>query len=231
MSFLKKLGISAVLPSLGLSAMDFATEKYRSDLQAKENKEVMEWQRGENAAAFERNRAFEFEKLGIDRANALNDWNRQNEYNSPKAQVARMVEGGLNPNLMYGQGTTGNAAVISAPALGEANYDAPVRESVSRERVSPLESIAQYFRVKNMGLENQNLAAQNSILKWRGVTEEQTARALHRENELLEKTGASSRDNFMIRHGSRLIKWLRSRDWEGSNRDIENGVLSLPKGR
>ncbi len=37
------------------------------------------------------------------RADALADWNRQNAYNSPAAQMTRFKEAGLNPNLIYGQ--------------------------------------------------------------------------------------------------------------------------------
>jgi regulator of replication initiation timing len=44
-----------------------------------------------------------------DRQEALDDWNRQNEYNSPKAQMQRYKDAGLNPQLIYGQGTPGNA--------------------------------------------------------------------------------------------------------------------------
>lgn len=44
----------------------------------------------------------------------LDMWNRQNEYNSPQAQMQRFQEAGLNPNLIYGQGTSGNA---SSPAV------------------------------------------------------------------------------------------------------------------
>lgn len=36
-------------------------------------------------------------------------WNRQNEYNTPEAQMERLKSAGLNPALMYGQGTVGNA--------------------------------------------------------------------------------------------------------------------------
>lgn len=35
-------------------------------------------------------------------------WKRVADYNSPKAQMQRLAEAGLNPNLMYGQITTGN---------------------------------------------------------------------------------------------------------------------------
>ena len=43
---------------------------------------------------------------------ALDMWNRNNEYNTPLAQMQRLKDAGLNPNLMYGQGTTGNAPAI-----------------------------------------------------------------------------------------------------------------------
>lgn len=52
----------------------------------------------------------------------LEMWNRQNVYNSPVEQMQRLEEAGLNPNLMYGQGSTGNAS--SSPS-----YDAPKMEA------------------------------------------------------------------------------------------------------
>lgn len=45
-------------------------------------------------------------------------WHMQNEYNSPKAQIARLKEAGLNPAMMYSNGSAGgpSASVPSAPA-------------------------------------------------------------------------------------------------------------------
>jgi hypothetical protein len=40
------------------------------------------------------------------REDALADWARTNEYNSPLAQMQRFKEAGLNPNLIYGQTNT-----------------------------------------------------------------------------------------------------------------------------
>lgn len=40
----------------------------------------------------------------------LEQWERENYYNSPISQMARLRAAGLNPDLMYGQGTTGNSA-------------------------------------------------------------------------------------------------------------------------
>lgn len=51
-----------------------------------------------------RNREFTEHMYGVQRADALADWNRQNEYNSPIAQMTRLKEAGLNPNLVYGNG-------------------------------------------------------------------------------------------------------------------------------
>lgn len=44
------------------------------------------------------------------RNDALADWNRNNEYNSPAAQMARLKAAGLNPNLVYGNGAQMSAA-------------------------------------------------------------------------------------------------------------------------
>lgn len=45
----------------------------------------------------------------------LDMWKMQNEYNSPSAQMQRFKSAGLNPNLIYGQGSAGNAQ--SAPQM------------------------------------------------------------------------------------------------------------------
>ena len=43
----------------------------------------------------------------------LEQWQRENEYNSPSAQMARMRAAGLNPDMMYGGGVSGNLAASS----------------------------------------------------------------------------------------------------------------------
>jgi hypothetical protein len=52
------------------------------------------------------------------RADNLEFWNMQNEFNSPEAQRARLESAGLNPNLAYGGSpaqTAGSAGDISSP--------------------------------------------------------------------------------------------------------------------
>lgn len=53
----------------------------------------------------------------IERQNELNMqmWEMQNQYNSPSAQMQRYKDAGLNPNLIYGSVSNGNAS--SAPEI------------------------------------------------------------------------------------------------------------------
>lgn len=48
----------------------------------------------------------------------LEQWHRNNEYNSPAAQLQRMKAAGLNPDLMYGQNASGAAGNSASPATG-----------------------------------------------------------------------------------------------------------------
>lgn len=54
---------------------------------------------------------------GIQRADALADWNRQNEYNSPAQVMARLKAAGLNPNLAYGDIGSGNAPSVRSSSV------------------------------------------------------------------------------------------------------------------
>lgn len=60
---------------------------------------------GSQSATNQSQLSYSREMYDKQRADALADWNRQNEYNSPAAQMTRFKEAGLNPNLIYGQQT------------------------------------------------------------------------------------------------------------------------------
>jgi len=58
------------------------------------------------------------------------NWDLQNEYNSPKATKQRLKDAGLNPALVYGQGSTGsNASEVNMPNIGSYNPDTPRLDS------------------------------------------------------------------------------------------------------
>lgn len=69
------------------------------------------------STGIQNNRSEKFSREMYDRQKAdnLSFWNLQNDYNSPQAQMARFQEAGLNPNLIYGQGNSGNAGSVQTP--------------------------------------------------------------------------------------------------------------------
>lgn len=60
-------------------------------------------------AQSQRNQMFQQGMSDMEFARNVQFWHMQNEYNSPKAQMQRFADAGLNPHLIYGQGTPGNA--------------------------------------------------------------------------------------------------------------------------
>jgi hypothetical protein len=67
----------------------------------------------------EKNRKWNSEEAQKSRDYATEMWNRNNAYNSASAQKSRLIEAGLNPDLMYGEGSTNVAA--SAPNAAQAS--------------------------------------------------------------------------------------------------------------
>lgn len=66
-------------------------------------------------------------------------WKMQAEYNSPQAQMQRFQEAGLNPNLIYGQGSNGN--MTSAP-------EQVVPQAPDAQKA--LESLSKAFNIENL---------------------------------------------------------------------------------
>lgn len=60
-----------------------------------------------------KNRKFAEKMYNRQRADALSDWNMQNAYNAPSAQMERLKNAKLNPNLIYGTGV--QASGLSSP--------------------------------------------------------------------------------------------------------------------
>jgi len=75
---------------------------------------------------------YAFDQNRIDRnaqnAYNLDLWNKQNLYNSPESQMERYKEAGLNPNLIYGTGTTSAGNTGLAPKSETSKYQAPRQE-------------------------------------------------------------------------------------------------------
>lgn len=50
-------------------------------------------------------------------------WNKHNEYNTPKNQMARYLDAGLNPNLIYGSGSASSGNSTSVPTAANMHVE------------------------------------------------------------------------------------------------------------
>lgn len=101
-------------------------------------------------------------------------WNLNNAYNSPKAQMERLKQAGLNPNLVYGTsavvGNSSDTPQYSAPSA-VVNTVSPVTpdssDVVSRYQNTEQKSIQMAGQKQQMALvaqELKNRALQNSVI-------------------------------------------------------------------
>lgn len=86
------------------------------------------------------------------KADAIQFWNMNNEYNSPAEQVKRLKEAGLNEALMYGGngGGGGNASTPNLPTMEPMNYTKPTQ--------SLGDLAGQYYNIKQQKLQTDLLS-------------------------------------------------------------------------
>jgi hypothetical protein len=94
----------------------------------------------------------------------LDMWNRANEYNTPSAQMARLRDAGLNPNLVYGKGAAMPAAQLPRYQAPKIDYKVPPQLELGN-------TIAQFqdFQLKKAQIDN--VQAQTDNIKQRTVNE------------------------------------------------------------
>lgn len=117
-------------------------------------------------------------------------WGLQNKYNSPLSQMSRFKEAGLNPALMYSQGTSGNAS--SMPQITAPTY----HRSVPAMQLPDMISAYQGFKSRQAGLDKVQTETE---LKRQQVLSE----SVKRMNELLK----NQRGKFDLDLASELRKY------------------------
>lgn len=103
-------------------------------------------------------------------------WRMQAEYNTPANQVARLRAAGLNPNLIYGNGSTNTGNMSSAPQFTE-----PAKKDYSF--LQAIDKVGIYLQMKNLQQTNENLRAQTDDIK--AQTRQRNAQADY-DNAVLE---------------------------------------------
>lgn len=95
---------------------------------------------------------------GQQRSDALADWQMQNAYNTPAAQMQRLKEAGLNPNLIYGNGSAGGQSgpVRSTDVKGW-NPQAP--------QFQPADVLGKYYDAQVRQQQLDNLKTQQTLME------------------------------------------------------------------
>ena len=85
-------------------------------------------------------------------------WNMQNAYNHPAEQMKRLLEAGLNPNLVYGQGVqgaTGKAESIAPSKASPVGFKDPLAGALALSQVDLNKSNS--FKANEEGLTTNSL--------------------------------------------------------------------------
>lgn len=89
-------------------------------------------------------------------------WNLNNEYNTPLAQVNRLQDAGLNPNLVYGNGSMQNVSTMASSSATASST--PFNDSIAARHAKNFDAIMRGLQtaitmqeLKNKKLEGDNI--------------------------------------------------------------------------
>jgi len=105
----------------------------------------------------------------LQRQQALEDWNRQNQYNAPENQMRLYKQAGLNPNLIYGNGQFTKAEGVNKTNFNEQSQVAPdlgaIGESVNtyyNTRAQEQQMVINAQQLKVLEAQEKNINAKTS---------------------------------------------------------------------
>lgn len=164
-----------------------------------------------SAEAFNRQK----ELMRLQNQYAVENWNRENAYNTPAMQKKRLQEAGLNPDLMYGNGAAGlqagsidSPSAPSAPMSPTMDFSKSVNDAVSAAvgmaQAENTKSNTVYQDILNKYAESQAQAGLESLRESISLTKEQQKEVIQRvtasqtEMDALQKrVGLETYDRFL----------------------------------
>lgn len=186
-------------------------------------------------------------------ADQIKFWNMQNDYNSPKAQMERFKQAGLNPNLIYGQTNTADPIRVSdvkswnphAPqfdlsSLGnvmQGMYDLEVKQAQTDNLKTATQVAIQDASLRQIASIYDNAEKSSRIAKTntdRNLTQYNLEQAQRLQSTLLEK---AQLENETLRHGIAKtqsdISFTRSENIRADKRTelaIRQGNMGIQEG-
>lgn len=148
--------------SLGSSAIGALAGLFGMKKQEQFSERQMMYQRLENGL----NRAFAKEQADTAYQRGVDQWNRENAYNTPAAQMQRMRQAGINPDLAATGGLTqGMSSFSSTPAASAPGGVSPVGSpDYNMAYKNAMEARLLDAQTRNIDADTKNKETENSIL-------------------------------------------------------------------
>lgn len=145
----------------------------------------------------------------------LDMWNLQNEYNTPEKQMERFKSAGLNPNMIYGQGSSGNATTM--PKYNAIRPDYTARPSIAGRALSVLGGY-QDFQMKNAQIDQ--VRENTNYIKAKEATEQ-----LNRGLKMYQRAVMHQKAELGT-HQSSYFKEMAKTQFEQLQEDLRNKRLA-----
>lgn len=120
-SVLKKMDWSNVLSSIVSGSASLISGLFGAKQQSRNIDKQISAQQVEN----QKNREYNLDLAKKQNEWSIDQWNRENQYNTPSAQMSRLIKAGLNPDLIYSNGTSGLTSA-SSPTMTSGAPSQPV---------------------------------------------------------------------------------------------------------
>lgn len=150
----------------------------------------------------------------------VEQWERENAYNHPSAQMSRLQEAGLNPNLVYGNGSAVQTSAHS-PQMSYPQMQAPQMHLSTPMSISPLNSAQQAVLTSQAELNAAKVISEIANANYLGA---QTKR------ELINNLTLGTRNNLAIVKASSEIQVINKQlDVLSSQIDVNKSIVDLNK--
>lgn len=170
-------------------------------------------------------RDFEHQQTQMANRFNLEMWNRQNEYNTPAAQMQRFKDAGLSPHLIYGRGESGNAGAPPSFVKAERTpMSNPVVDYLQLKAIDK-DIEAKDSQEKMLDIEYQKLLTEVALLKAGALPSDDNSEVLWggfnlqslKSSDLYQKQQAESKA---------ILSAIANRDQDTANKLILNSILS-----
>ncbi len=147
-------------------------------------------------------------------------WNAQNAYNTPSAQMSRYRDAGLNPNLIYGQGSNGNSTSIPTPAT-------PTMQAAHVDRI-PYETLVgnlgdDLLKFYNFKLQREKLEADKELTESQAASQRADVNVKNAQVAKLGKESARTQQEYD--QSEELFKFTR----KAADLEVKKGIADLEK--